>query len=593
MSAEMPRDPNDKELFDTDTTASESPTTEIGNLLITVVRETAKRWNVQIKKKTGGFLVQDRVDLGTNGGREKITKQLHITADEKSGLTQLLIAESQRPWRKSTPRRPAGTLPRFANFEMVQEVDEDGNARLVPMAFTMIEIATQLATLMKGWPKRVQERLFITSAKHQPIYLDKPARLFAWVASWTQLDWEKGATYVTQECFHEYLRMTCEQFDDIETLPHWPAIPGIFYMHQAIPAATGMLEKLIDFFRPESPLDRELIKALVLTLFWGGSPGARPAFLITGPDRDPDQGRAVGKTTLGQILADELADGSVNIEPSGTIADLKTRLLSTADGHKRVVLLDNVKTYKLSWADLEGLITASQVSGKALYVGEGRRPNTLVWIITANGATLSKDMAKRCIQIKLARPPSESSWEIKVRQFIREHRWGLLADIRDLLMATTTLDTVKTRWGEWERGVLAKTHDWEASRTEILRRQMAIDSDEDDRGNIAAFFVEQLTARGHEPDLETIEIPNVVVAEWVSMAKRKHYETSQASALLGNLAIPELERSRSKNARGWIWTGSSTKDIYDARKLYEQEWRSWMKRIEVYNDAKKRWHHPK
>jgi len=31
----------------------------------------------------------------------------------------------------------------------------------------------------------------------------------------------------------------------------------------------------------------QLIKAFLLTLFWGGRPGARPVFLFTAPDDDP------------------------------------------------------------------------------------------------------------------------------------------------------------------------------------------------------------------------------------------------------------------------------------------------------------------
>jgi hypothetical protein len=593
MNTDTPIDAGNEDFFGTETTTSESPATDIGNLLITVVRETAKRWSVQIKSKTGDPLIQDRVDLGTSGGREKIMKQLHITAEEKAAVTQLLMTESQKPWHKATSHGPAGTLPRFANFAMVEGTDKDGNATDLPSPFAITEIATQLTTMAAGWPKRVQEKLFIPSANHRPVYLDKPARLFAWISAWAQVDWDKGSTYVTQECFYEYLRMTSEQFDDIETLPHWPPIPGIFYMHEAIPeVAAGKLDELLNFFRPESPCDRELIKAMILTMFWGGSPGARPAFLITGPDRDPEQGREVGKSTLCQILAEELAGGAIDLEPSGEIPLLKQRLLSTEAGHKRIVTLDNVKTYKFSWADLEGLITASQISGKAMYVGEGHRPNTLVWMITLNGAMLSKDMAQRSIQIKLARPTFEASWKTNVRQFIRENRWGLIADIRDLLVANTALDKARTRWGEWERDVLGKTQDLQASQATILARQAMIDSDEDDRGNVAAFFAEQLTIRGHDPDVEKIEIPNVVIAEWLSLAKRKHHETNTASAVIANLAIPELERTRSKNARGWVWTGPSNQEVV-AQKLNDlPDWQPKIKSPPVYDDVAKRWYQP-
>ena len=181
---------------------------------------------------------------------------------------------------------------------------------------------------------------------------------------------------------------------------------------------------------------------------------------MTGPDQDPEQGRGVGKTQLTDIIAEELAGGYVDVAPTESIADVKTRLLSTESGRRRVARLDNLKTFKFSWADLEGLITSSKISGRALYMGEGRRPNTLVWVITLNGASLSKDMAQRCVQIKLARPRFDASWETRVREFIRANRWGLIADIRTLLEADSPVLCPQTRWAAWERDVLGKTFGW-------------------------------------------------------------------------------------------------------------------------------------
>ena len=112
------------------------------------------------------------------------------------------------------------------------------------------------------------------------------------------------------------------------------------------------------------------------------------------------------------------------------IAAIKKRLLSPKSKGIRVALLDNLKTLKFSWADLEGLITSPTISGHQMYVGEGHRPNSLVWFLTVNGATLSKDMADRCINIKLGRPEFDPNWEADVRNFIQEYRWQILSEIR-------------------------------------------------------------------------------------------------------------------------------------------------------------------
>lgn len=462
----------------------------------------------------------------------------------------------------------AHSLPVLSNYDMVVVTGRDGRQAQVLESRSIEEIRQRLDALVPGWPKRVAETLFIATNEQQPVYLGSPARLLAWIDSFAKIDWAKGNRFITQERFFEHLRMKAQQFDAIETLPHWPPLPRIYYLHQQVPEPAGLLETLLDHFHPASPLDRELIKAMILTLFWGGSPGSRPAFLVTGPDQDPAQGRGVGKTQLCQIPAEELAGGYVDVAPTDSIADVKTRLLSTESGRRRVARLDNLKTFKFSWADLEGLITSSEISGRALYVGEGRRPNTLVWMITLNGASLSKDMAQRCVQIKLGRPKFKASWETDVREFIRSNRWELLADIRALLEADSPVLYPETRWAAWERDVLGKTIGWGQIQTEIKFRQQAVDDDDEERNHVAEYFAEQLTMRSHDPDSQTVFIPSVTVAEWVSDATRTKYPTNRASAFLNGLSISGLRKSNRGERRGWIWTGKATRDR-EARKLGE------------------------
>ncbi len=488
-----------------------------------------------------------------------------FTPDVHNGRTirSLFKAAVDNGWEP----KPADNAPRFSNFGTFKTKDKDGKEEERRKSFRIGEIADKLNALAPGWPKRVEEELFIPSRDNEPVYLGSSQRFFAWIDSLAKVNWTKGSVYITQERFYEHLRMTCERFDAIETLPHWPAIPGIYYMHQEVPRIEeqpgchrgDVLEQLLDFFCQSSPIDRELIKCLVLTLFWGGSPGARPAFLVTGPDQDPKQGRGVGKSKLCQVLAG-LAGGTIDVLPTEDIGGVKTRLLSNESGRKRVVMLDNLKTFKFSWADLEGLITSPEISGKALYVGEGRRPNTLVWLITLNGATLSKDMAQRCVQIKLDRPTFKASWESEVRKFIRANRWGLIADIRSLLEARSPLLTPETRWGEWERDVLGKTTDWAVTQRTIKSRQEDIDDDDDERRLVAECFAEQLKLRLHDPDAETVLIPSLIAAEWVSAATRTVYPTNKASAFLSGLSIPTLrksDRGAKSGGRGWVWTGKN------------------------------------
>ena len=47
---------------------------------------------------------------------------------------------------------------------------------------------------------------------------------------------------------------------------------------------------------------------------------------------------------------------------------------------------------------------------KKMYIGEAQRPNTLTWFVTLNGAYLSKDLAQRCVLIRLDRPTFTGNW---------------------------------------------------------------------------------------------------------------------------------------------------------------------------------------
>ncbi|HMB05072.1 MAG TPA: hypothetical protein VKP69_15215, partial [Isosphaeraceae bacterium] len=424
-------------------------------------------------------------------------------------------------------------------------------------ALRMGQLAECLDAITPGWPKRLDERLFVAGADDNPVYLDSAARLFAFIDARAQVAWTKGARFITQERFYEHLRMNAARYDSIETLPHWPPMPGTYYMHRPLPEPCGKLATLLDFFCPATPIDRALIQALILSPFWGGQPGNRPAFLITGGEQDQGQGRGVGKSTLVDIISQELAGGSIDVAPTDEIAKVKTRLLSGNRCRVRFARLDNVKTLKFSWADLEGLITASEISGHALFLGEGRRPNVLTWAITLNGASLSKDLAQRVIPVRLGRPQYDATWEGRVREFIRTYRWELIAEIGRTLEADAPPLTPRSRWSAWEQGVLSRVEDPAACQAEILARQGAIDDDGEERDQVAEYFAAQLRALGHDPETDVVLIPAPVAAEWLSQVARKQYATNAASAHLNSLCLPRLTRSRTKQARGFIWRGAA------------------------------------
>jgi hypothetical protein len=290
------------------------------------------------------------------------------------------------------------------------------------------DIQAALYRMSGGWPRRVGDALFAVAPGPTPRWLDGTDALFAAVAGElgagggpNPVDWARGQGLVSKAEFFEYLRQQATAYEAIEPAPHEPQLTGHFYLHPELAGGDGKaLAGLLARFRPATREDAELVKAFLLTLVWGGPGGARPAFLITGPDNDPKAGRGVGKTTLGKVGA-ALVGGAVSVEASDGIGDVKARLLSPDALGRRVVLLDNIKSHKFGWGELEGLITADTVSGHRMYAGEGRRPNALTYVLTLNGASLSKDTAQRCVVVKLARPRYSPAWEEETLAYVREH----------------------------------------------------------------------------------------------------------------------------------------------------------------------------
>ena len=458
-------------------------------------------------------------------------------------------AQGKKPSANHKGHKPAAV---FRNFVWVKSGGDD-KTEDVRAPLRAAEISAELTEVAGPWPKRVAEKLFIQTADYRPVDLTSPPRLFAWIDGIAPVDWTKGGRFISQERFYERLRMTAEQYDSIETLPHYPPLPRTYYMHAALPKPTGALETLLDCFAPLTPLDRELIKAFLMTPLWGGQPGSRPAFLITGPDRDEEQGRGVGKTTLIQVIADEIFGGAFKGRQSKDFDDMVTRLLTPDARQQRIALLDNLKTFNFSWADLEDLITASTISGRELYVGDSRRPNYLVWAITLNGATLSKDMAQRVIPIKLARPTFKAEWEPSVRTFAREHRTEIIADVGDLLTNARESITPATRWAAWEADVLAATINPAATQRLIVERQGDVDAGNSDREIVRDYFSRQIREAGIDPDTQAARFNSQTATKWVNEAMNAKHDATRASGFLGGLNIPELTRNRSMHGRFWIW----------------------------------------
>jgi hypothetical protein len=455
---------------------------------------------------------------------------------------------------------PEGEAGVFRNFT-IEERQDGEKKQLVKVGRPIAAVARELFALTDNWPKRVGSELFVEGDEHQPLYLDSTDATFAWIAGrlpdggHNSLRWAAGEDKVTQAQFFHYLQQAAEHYDAVEGFPHHPPRPRTYYMHPPIAGGDGKsLQALLDRFKPLTLVDRDLILTLILTLAWGGAPGQRPAFLVTTDDEaDAHKGRGAGKTAVPRHVA-HLFGGLVEASGKDDMAKLKTRLLSPGARRQRVVLIDNIKSLKFSWAELEALITSDVISGHEMFVGEGQRPNTLTNCLTVNGASLSRDMAQRTVVIKVQRPKYSATWDNDTRAFINANRWAIIGDCVNILRRPAARLASYSRWGAWEAGVLSHVGDPAECQRVIAERQEGIDDDANESATVREGFRAELARRQHDADTEAVWIPASVAAWILNESTGERFAKNRAGVYLKTLAIPELRKS-DQQAKGWAWRG--------------------------------------
>lgn len=310
--------------------------------------------------------------------------------------------------------------------------------------------------------------------------------LFAWLHSQFNVRWDNKSSGPSKGEFMEFMKQKLDKYRAYSNYPHYPTIGDIYYNHPDLPQSDGSkLEQFLDFFRPASNADRELIKAFLLTLVWGGPTGKRPGFIFATNDSSADQGVGHGKTST-VVKCCKLIGGFLENHSDEKASDFRKRVINN-HGSMRLVLLDNLKSLKLSSSTLEAMITGTEISGHRLFNGNASKPNYFTFAITSNGVFLSKDLAQRYMTVKVARPQYNCNWDAQIDSFIEEHRWAIIADIVSLLAkeGDQLPDEGSTRWAAWEKDVLSKCQMPIALRTLIVARSI---ENNDDLRSSAEFF---------------------------------------------------------------------------------------------------------
>jgi hypothetical protein len=274
-----------------------------------------------------------------------------------------------------------------------------------------------------------------------------------------------------------------------------------------------------------------------------------------------EHGQGTGKTKLVQAAA-QLAGGSLNFtKPPDSADEVQKRLFSDNAQELRVVFLDNVKVSLFHWDELEILITERIISGRKLYAGEGRRPNNLVYVLTTNDTKVSRDMAERVRVIRLKRPEYAAEWERTLFQFLKEHRWDIIADIAAEFGKPAHAVESKTRWAEWDEQVLGRVTNPDACQKVILERQGDINDSQEEAEYMRDALAEQLKLRDIDPLRHEVLIEPTLASSWVRMASpSKKLGGHSAMRYLYNLKIPEVTKYRDDKLRACHWKGTQCPD---------------------------------
>lgn len=462
--------------------------------------------------------------------------------------------------------------------------DEDVKVPIGRIASDIERCTTGIMSL-KGNLFVVAERRGLKSIQH----IETAAALEAWVEAQCVVNWtsrqvfgsdlRSRVTPISWANIKEHLRMAAPCFSAIATLPHYPARPDTFYLHavadyNVADADGSVLEAFVDLFNPDSDADRDLIKALVVTPFWGGHPGTIPLFVASS-----DHGVGVGKSSTIEAIGD-VCGGCIATEKNDTAYELAVRMGS--EPARRLMLIDNVKGRQDS-SKWEAMITAKEVSLRRLNRGSFMVPNGWVWAMTANLCDLSTDLASRAVVIKIGRRQHTRDFKTEVAEFLAEKREALIADILAYLAGDARCEiTSPSRWQAWERAVLARMPNGDELARLIEQRRAGVDSDTDDaeeaRYAIAAF----LSGAGWDAERHNVMIATSLLLEPMRELTGRAYLNAQQmwaylEPLLRTKPLNHCEKTRKqvagKQVTGLLWSVRPSERVHrwDETPPYEGE----------------------
>jgi hypothetical protein len=438
-------------------------------------------------------------------------------------------------------------------------VDKKGNETDITVPITLANTIARIHRTFAGKLHRVGSEIFA-----HPGNSDEPVRqiethnaLFSCLSSGPcgVPRIFSGPGFSTKQEIHIELQETLPNFKAIETRPHEPLIPGHFYACETIPAGDGSMKRvnqLLDRYKPATAIDRHLMLVAAATALSGIPGGTRPLFIITAP-----AGRGAGKTSFVKGLG--LMFGEVSsFSLSDSDEEVCKRMLSPLGRKSSLILYDNLKSGRVSNPGLESRLTARELSGRQMYVGEGLRPNTITSFATVNGLSLCTDVAQRSVIIYVGRAIHTQEWESETESFIREHRREIIGDLIAFLRLPKTKLLRSTRWGTWEGAVLSRCPEANEIQKVILDRQQSSDSESEEGALIADHIREKINNALDFGEFRRIFIASDLMAKWVSEVTGEKHTTNASSRLIKQkidaCELPQLIVNQDhKHGRGFLW----------------------------------------
>jgi hypothetical protein len=163
--------------------------------------------------------------------------------------------------------------------------------------------------------------------------------------------------------------------------------------------------------------------------------GPVPAFWVDAP------ASGTGKSLLVDLIG-LVATGAPPIPApwSGQEEERRKKFLAALRGGQPLIAVDNVRGGEIASPALEAILTAWPYYGDRDLgrIGDLSLPTLPVWALTANGAGLNRDMARRVLRIRLdagvADPAARTGFRLpQIRRWTLQHRGALLGAVISLV----------------------------------------------------------------------------------------------------------------------------------------------------------------